>query len=288
MLTISPDGGLSEEARSAMRALGIVWIGGGLLVAPIGAWGVWETLIEVDGLTARRFAMCSCGVLGAGLVGAGAFAWQGSRRAATLGLVMNYLLVVACALPRLIPALLPLAVLALAHRAIWLASPVRAIEAAARGKKGTRPSARDWITTALVGLVIGPVLGLFAGVLAFYALVSAGIVEGYGGLAMIGGAMIGSFSMACGGMVGVAVGTAWSSETQDRAHLRAFASGCVASSVGVVLMGQIPFSRQPVAQLLGMFLLVAAFGGCGGVLSGSIARGRARASRPSPIASDLA
>ena len=282
----------------ALRGAGLAWIVMGLLTF-LAAWNLsdfgtitdwWEFFWIKLTVPGRMLVL----VFGLALICAGIFAWRCARWAAYVGLGLGYLWLVG-AIVFLLPVF-PLAVLsiALGHRALWLANPRRRRGDAATMGMGVGGSRRaDWIAAAVTCLAIGPVAGVFLGVVFGYLVTAFKYIaqqkHSFYGLGEIYGAYVGGLSMGAGSMLGGLIGGATLGWKRGRTVTVAFLGGAVAGlSLSLAMFAQVAMEgspasgREPWADVLFSFLLPGAAGGMGGGLGAEIARALSRAIRRVP------
>ena len=298
MTSTRPTDDLGGEARVALRGAGLAWIVMGLLTL-LAAWNLsdngtitdwWEFFWIKLTVPGRMLVL----VFGLALICAGIFAWRCARWAAYVGLGLGYPWLVG-AIVFLLPVF-PLAVLsiALGHRALWLADPRRRRgDAATMGMGGGGSRRADWTAAAVTCLAIGPVAGVFLGVVFGYLATAFMYVarqkHSFYGLGEIYGAVGGGLSMGAGSMLGGLIGGATLGWKRGLTVTAAFLGGAVvglllslAMFAQVAMEGSPASGREPWADVLFSFLLPGAAGGMGGVLGAEIARALSRAIRRVP------
>jgi hypothetical protein len=282
------------EARVALRGAGLAWIVMGLLTL-LGAWSMsdfgnitdWWELVRIK-ITVPVLMLEL--VFGLALICAGIFAWRCARWAAYVGLGLGYLWLVG-AIAFVLPVF-PLAVLsiALGHRALWLANPRRRRgDAATMGMGGGGSRRADWTAAAVTCLAIGPVAGVFLGVVFGYLVTTFMYVarqkHSFYGLGYIYGAYVGGLSMGAGSMLGGLIGGATLGWKRGWTVMVAFLGGAVPclflflAMIAMAMDRSSAVARDGWAPHLSMILLQGAEGGMGGVLGAEIARALSRAIR---------
>ena len=150
-------------------------------------------------------------------------------------------------------------------------------DAATMGMGGGGSRRADWIAAAVTCLAIGPVAGVFLGVVFGYLVTAFKYIarqkHSFYGLGEIYGAVVGGQSMGAGSMLGGLIGGATLGWKRGLTVTAAFLGGAVvglllslAMFAQVAMEGSPASGREPWADVLFSFLLPGAAGGMGGVL----------------------